>query len=314
MTMPNFFVIGAAKAGTTAMHATLSLHPQIFMSQVKETNYFIFPEAAACYRIGDDNELWRKRSIADRASYEALFAGSAAYPVRGESSPGYGIAPFEVKAAERIAAEALDAKFLYIIRQPAEWMYSSYTFSCQLQAEPEPNFRAARATGSARIAANHFPRPYYLPHPGFLETIQLYQQLMGREQVKVILYDEFRWRPIPVLQEIALFLGVDPAAMPTESVKANQTYVPGMADKLARRFGALPWVKSLLPRAPRLRQWLRTFRFQTRGAVPPMDPALHHELTEQFRPDIEALAAFLGRDLSHWLIDKRDAAQTIARS
>ncbi len=308
MTMPNFFIIGAPKAGTTALHETLSLHPQIFMSHPKEPNYFVYPEAVTYRRLGNDGDLWRRRAVADREHYLALFSAGAAYPVRGEASPAYSTAPFTEKAAERIAAEAPDAKILYSIRQPAEWMYSSYTFFRQLGTEPETSFRAARAAGAARRAKGYFPHTHYLERPGFLETIQIYQGLMGRERVKVILYDDFRHRPAWLLQEIALFLEVDPAAMPGESVIANQTYVPGVADLIARRFWALPWAETLAKSAPHIRQWFRTWRHKTRRSVTPMDPELHHELTEQFRPDIEKLAAFLGQDLSHWLIDKRNAA------
>src|SRR5579872_578348 len=38
--LPDFFVIGHPKCGTTALYAMLKRHPQIYMSDVKEPQFF----------------------------------------------------------------------------------------------------------------------------------------------------------------------------------------------------------------------------------------------------------------------------------
>src|SRR4051812_11368959 len=88
MALPDFLVIGVPKAGTTALHAALAQHPDLFMSQVKEPKFFLTdgppptrggPGDAQTYR----EHLWR------RADYEALFDGAPEGSLRGESTPFY---------------------------------------------------------------------------------------------------------------------------------------------------------------------------------------------------------------------------------
>lgn len=105
--LPTFFIIGAAKCGTTSLHEYLDEHPQVAMTTYKECMYF----------TGDD---WEQRL----AGYAGLWAKDA--PVRGESSTGYTAWPWHPEVPERVAAKVPDARLIYLVRDPVDRVVSHY--------------------------------------------------------------------------------------------------------------------------------------------------------------------------------------------
>ena len=105
--MPNLFVIGAMKSGTTSLHRYLDLHPEISMSWEKEPNYFL-PEGSP----GVDQR------VNDRKAYLNLF--DSGMSVRGESSTSYSRYPQLTGVAAATAAAAPQARLVYLLRDPIE--------------------------------------------------------------------------------------------------------------------------------------------------------------------------------------------------
>ncbi len=114
MTMPNFLIVGAMKCGTTALYYYLEQHPQIFMSPVKEPNFFCFEG-----REGLDSG----NSITDIAAYRGLFRGVSSERAIGEASHCY---LYEPRAVERIKHYTPDARLIAILRSPIERAYSHF--------------------------------------------------------------------------------------------------------------------------------------------------------------------------------------------
>src|SRR5262245_16436607 len=113
---PNFFIVGAAKAGTTSLHAYLSAHPQVFMPALKEPHYFADFELSPEF----DNFM---PVIRDQPAYQDLFRGSQGSTAVGEASPSYLCDP---AAAARIKAAIPDAKIVISLRNPVDRAYSHY--------------------------------------------------------------------------------------------------------------------------------------------------------------------------------------------
>ena len=308
MPSPNFFIIGSGKCGTTALHQTLALHPQIFMSREKEPRYYAFPEIDAYLWHPDDHRYWKPAVHRDRRHYESLFAGSDGFRIRGESSPVYSNPSLYAAVARRIAADSPHARLLYVIRQPVERLYSSYHFNRQLAIEPLGELAAAMAAGPARLAQKRYARPYYSTFLEYADVIQCYRALFGASQVLVVLHDDFRTKPQALLHAIANFLGVDPTAMPPAILRVNDTFRPGAIDRIEQWRGINRLRHSLLGLIPPGgRQWYRMWRSRQRKAVPPIDPTLFLALTAEFRPAIEQLADYLQQDLSTWLKPRETA-------
>ena len=135
--LPTFFVIGAAKSGTTSLHYYLDQHPDVHMSREKEPNYFSF-----AHRPGGP-----KHVIRDRRAYKALFDSPA--PVRGEASVTYSFWPHPPDVAERIHAAVPDAKFVYVVRDPVERTLSHYRHRVVLGEEHRS---LARGRGKTRMS------------------------------------------------------------------------------------------------------------------------------------------------------------------
>src|SRR5580704_17949873 len=134
MTLPNFFIIGAARSGTTALYEYLRQHPQIYMSPIKEPNYFAFYGQGIHYRGPRDQELVRSSYVPSLKAYEAQFSGVAKEIAVGEASPWYLYLP---EAPERIRRKVPDAKLAAILRNPVDRAFSAFSV-LQLQArEPE---------------------------------------------------------------------------------------------------------------------------------------------------------------------------------
>src|SRR5215210_2367197 len=102
MTMPNFLIIGAMKSGTTALYYNLEQHPQIYMSPVKEPNFF----------CSGGQESWESESITRKKAYQNLFKGVSAEKAIGEASHCY---LYEPQAVVRIQEHLPDAKLLAIL-------------------------------------------------------------------------------------------------------------------------------------------------------------------------------------------------------
>jgi Sulfotransferase family len=156
MTLPDFFIVGAPKAGTTALHAALADHPQLFLSRVKEPKFFLCdgpppqsggPGDAHSYR----EWIWR------REDYEALFEGAPAGALRGESTPLY---LADHAAHRRIHELVPHAKLIAVLRDPVDRAYSSIAgvassarsamSAAYLHQAPEPDRRPGLTARTAQ--------------------------------------------------------------------------------------------------------------------------------------------------------------------
>ncbi len=155
MALPDFMIIGAPKAGSTALHAALERHPQLFMSTPKEPKFFMTdgaPRRAQHRGPGDAHSarewVWR------REQYEALFDAAPPGAVRGESSPFY---LWDRDAHRRMAALVPDAKLIAVVRDPVDRAYSNWTHLRADGLEPVAGFLAACDLEDRRAAAGWAP-------------------------------------------------------------------------------------------------------------------------------------------------------------
>ncbi|MGH9894035.1 MAG: sulfotransferase, partial [bacterium] len=120
--LPNFIVIGAAKAGTTALYWYLAEHPAVFMSAVKETNYFAYGLDAHGQLLYGDPEVHRF-PVKSLPEYEELFAEAGDAVAIGEASPIYLECP---QAANRIRELLPATRLICSLRHPVDRAYSDY--------------------------------------------------------------------------------------------------------------------------------------------------------------------------------------------
>jgi len=295
MTMPNFLVVGAAKAGTTALYYYLKQHPQIYMSPEKEPKFFALEGDKLNFRGPGDRENICKSAITDIETYRQLFQGVTNEIAIGEASPLYLYSP---KAAERIKKYIPDAKLIAILRNPIERAYSGYIMHVREGRETAKDFAEALQEEETRIR-NNWGWGHYV-NVGFYHTqLKRYLELFDQEQIRVYLYEDLKTDPIKLVQDIFRFLGVDDTFVPDTSLKYNVAGVPknDAIKALIKNFNSIkPAMNLLLP--DKLRHYVRSKIYEK---PPTLSKEIHQNLIEVYRKDILSLQDFLQRDLSKWL-------------
>jgi hypothetical protein len=304
MKKPNFFLVGQPKSGSTSMYHYLAAHPDIFMCPFKEPRYF----ALDLHRESD--RFHGRRGyfvIRTEEEYLDLFQGAEAERVIGEASPHY---LFSKEAAEAIHAFASGAKILIMLREPVDFLHSWYWEMTARQHETEKSFEKALELEPRRQRGKGIPKTvgtpsflYYSEWVRYSEQIRRYTELFEREQIKVVVFEEFTTQTDRIYRDVLEFLGVDPGFQADFSVH-NPSRVPRF--KVLRRVSRIPvfWnaARAFLPRSAYGRIDEVLSRIVTRPQEKPaLDEELSRRLKERFRPEVEALGRLLGRDfVSLW--------------
>lgn len=291
---PNFFILGAAKAGTTALAAYLAQHPQIYMSPVKEPHFFALENEKPTFLDPGD----AARAVTHWSDYLGLFADSHGEIAIGEASTTY---LHSAKAAAGIHERFPSARLIVILRQPIERAYSAFVMYRRENREDNENLLAA-------IEHEHLGKHYsgeegvYLNRGFYSQPLMRYFNLFGRDNVKVYLYEEFQQQPQVMLNDLHCYVGVD-QFQPNMSVAHN---VGGLhktrtlKSLLTRPNPVRFLARSLLPEALRIgvRERIKYFDLQK---APAIDAETWSVLLEKYREDILSLQDLIGRDLAHWL-------------
>jgi hypothetical protein len=310
--LPDFFIIGQAKSGTTALYEMLRRHPQIFMPPGKEPWYF----ATELHERTPPRPEGTPQTL---EQYAALFAGAHPGQRVGEASALY---LWSRTAAGRIAAVAPDARMIAILREPASLLRSLHMQFVETYIETEADLRRAIELEAERRAGRSIPPYTYWPqallyseHVRYVEQLRRYHELFGRERLLVLIYDDFRRDNEATVREVLRFLEVDDEhpidpleANPTVSVRSERIHHLVHAVSVGRgpvSLAVKAGLKAVTPQQLR-RDALRATqrRLVYRDPQPP-DEALMAELRSRFKPEVRALSEYLDRDLvSMWGYDR----------
>jgi hypothetical protein len=275
MTLPNFLIIGAAKAGTTSLYEHFRAHPEIFMPRLKEARFFSYD--------GRGNKV--KFPVQTLEEYTALFEGVAGETAIGEATPHYLTYP---EAAGRIRELLPDARLIASLRNPVDRSFSIY----------QMNQRNHAANVGVPYARAMQTEPYL--QDGYAAHLARYLALFPREQLRIILLEDLEQKPKATLAGLFGFLGVDTTFVPDVSKVANPGGTPRIKlvhDVLANK-KLISATRSLMPEAlVAPLKALRSRNLRKEG----MAPADRAAATAFFRDDILRTQDLIGRDLSHWL-------------
>ncbi len=296
MNRPNLFIVGAPKSGTTALYTYLQSHPQIFMSPLKEPYYF-----------GDDL-LHHSAPRPSENEYLALFQGAAEEVWLGESSVTGLISK---SAAQEIHDFNSAARIIIMLRNPVDMMYSMHSQTQYTGAETEKEFSRALALEEPRRQGRAIPAQvaivnllFYRELGHYADQVRRYLRVFGRENVHVIIFDDFRADVASEYRDLLRFLEVDDTFEPSnfQVVNANKRRRNERLRQVIVNPDVVAATRRLIPsRAIRQRIAGRLmFLIIKEERRPPMDPALRCQLQEELLPDVEQLSSLLGRDLTHW--------------
>ncbi|MCG8588836.1 MAG: sulfotransferase domain-containing protein [Proteobacteria bacterium] len=307
---PNFFLVGAPKCGTTALAAYLRSHPEIFVSEPKEPNYFARHLTLAPELLDPDSPQLRLESYLD------LFRGAEPrHRAIGEASTRY---LRSRQALEELRAFAPDARIIVQVRNPVDLAYSWHSQKCYENQEDVADFESAWRLSELRAQGEKLPHGLRVRdaldyrHVAQLGTqLETVLRLFPREHVLVLVHDDLVRDPLAVYERTCAFLGVPLDGRREFPVVngAKQHRLPALRRWLQVR---PDWIEVTLLRL-RKRLGVETLgvgRFvdhvttvsQRRAELP---PALRAEMLAHFAPEIDALERLLERDLSPWRRGRR---------
>lgn len=299
MPLPNLFVIGAPKCGTTSLHRYLDQHPLISMSKVKEPKFFL-ADGVRPHHAGPGDDRACRAYVVERGAYEALFSyppGPGAYA--GESSPYYLWNP---DAAAKIKELVPEARLVAVLREPTLRAYSNWS-DLREQGREKLDFASAMSAEEERRQLDWEPFWFY-------RSLGLYGRQLTRlftvfppQQVKVLLAENLAEQPDREVAGVFDFLGLEPLAAPLEDERLNQTmYTP--VDRKSRALESLfergQRARPLVPRPVRriAREMVRR-RLRSQATAGSHGSRLRHEYLEVFEEDRVVLEG-LGVDVTRW--------------
>ncbi len=312
--LPDFFVVGHPKSGTTAMHVMLAQHPQIFVG-AKEPRYFV-PEM----RLRDFRRT--NETPKDLAEYEAWFAGATPEQIVGDITPTY---LWSKHAAALIAETCPQARIIALLREPASFLRSLHMQWLQSYVEVESDFKQALALEEPRRRGEQMPRDTYWPNTLFYsEYIRYVEQLrrlyehFPRERVLLLIYDDYQRDNEATVRKVLRFLEVEEMPLSIRRAKPTVEVRTPRVNSVLRQLtvadrgvpGALrKSIKALTPMQARqsLLHFIRKRIVYAKPGAP--DEAFMAELRRRLKPEVVALSEYLDRDfVSLWGYDKIGAS------
>ena len=275
---PDFFLVGAAKAGTTSLHRSLKSHPSVFLPDLKEPHYFANLALSA-----DERRFFRV--VASERDYLRLFARADRGALLGEASTSYLCSP---QAAGAIAQVRPDAKIIAVLREPAERAYSHYLNDVREGVESRS---FAQAIADALTHGESWPALYF-EGGRYADALERWLACFP-DGVLVLFFDELVADYPACLRAIARFLGIDPAGFTPGTVVDNRHSRPWrLAAPILGNVRVRGYARYLLPQSMRSR--LKRLVLVA-GEKPPLDAATDAALRDVYAGEVERLEALLGR-------------------
>ncbi len=301
MNKPNFFVVGEPKSGTTALHEFLDQHPQITMSKVKEPYHF-------CSDLHQESDLFHGREVyfkyRDMNKYLELFDQSRKYAAVGESSTFY---IWSKNAAQEIHAFDPHAKIIIFLRHPIDFIHSLHSHWVVETYENINDFQYAlvaekdRKSNWEKIPSRaYFPSMlYYVARTNYSEQVDRFVKRFGREQVKIIIFEDFKKDNAGIYDEILNFLEVDTSFVPNfEKKNVSKKPRSNTLNYIAQNVYFLEVMKKILPYKIHkiIKNWGQKILWKE-SIRPKIEQDVYSELEKKFRHEVLKMSDLLQIDM-----------------
>ena len=286
--LPNFFIIGTPKAGTTSLYNYLKSHPDIFMSPKKEPNFFSFQD------IGNQKLYYPEKNIKSVELYKILFKNAKNKIAIGDASVSY---LFYEQVPKRIKKIVPNAKIIIILRQPTSRAFSHYLMDSRLGLV-NLNFEDIVYKKTTHPKMDLYYQQFI--ELGFYHSqIKRYFDIFGQNNVKVFLTEDLKTELGNVLKDICTFLHIDNTVNFDLEQRHNVYRTP--RNSLVRFFYSFKTMRSLI-RNLIPDQWVSNVKNQLLlvEKKPALSQKTRNYLNELYSNDIKKTATLIQRDLTTW--------------
>lgn len=286
--LPNTFVLGASKSGTSSLHYFLQQHPEVFMSKIKEPHFF------------DNNKMYNKGILFYSKKY---FKGSEKCPIRGEATPSY--FSNHVAVIPRILETYYynnEIKFIIILRDPVQRAWSHYLHKIRNATENE-SFEKALLLEKARLKENHWVG--YFTEGCYASHLQQWFNFFPPKSFYICFIEDLISDPEQFLFDLYNFLMISSDIKIDYQTKINTARVPRyiwLMKFLAKDSIFKKTTHIILPLTLRrkIRLSLRQWNLTSRPKQENLDPQLSLKLRQAYKDEITTLENMLSKNLSHW--------------
>jgi hypothetical protein len=310
--LPNFFIVGAAKSGTTSLYEYLKLHPEVYMTPIKETHHFstdidntkFRPKYARSlnkdlskFLESDMEEGIFQAFVKDWNEYCQLFKKVNGEKAIGEVTNSY---LYSNEAAKNIIKKFPQAKIVMMLRNPVDRAFSHYLMDLRIGYETEEDFMIALKKDMARNPKGWGISNLYVEVGMYSEQVKRYIETFPESQRRIYLFDDFVNNPEAAMKDLFRFVGVSEQTDIDFSKKYNTSFMPKnkIIGKLNTMKRTKDWLKSVLPKSLK-GKFKKTF--YTDKDLPKLKPEERKFLQDIFRDDVMKLSELLKRDLSYWV-------------
>lgn len=295
--LPNLFVVGQMRAGTTSVFSWLEQHPDVWTSDPKEPHWFAFPDRAPSYTGPGDQQL-NDRIVWRGDEYRALFAAGADASYRAEASAMYLHLP---EALDRLLdarpeERAEDARFVVLLRDPVERAISAHSFNRMREREPLADLAEALDAEDERRRSGWSPMFWYAGASQVADQVERLVQ-EAPDRTLVLRSHDLEHAPAEAASQLFGWLGL-PVPPDLDTAPRNRSGEARSA-LVARALGHGPVKRALRPLVPRrIRQGLERVREANRTGPPPVPDATRRALADRLAADAARQEAVIGRPIA----------------
>jgi hypothetical protein len=301
MKKANLFIVGHPRSGTSSLHHYLRQHRDIFMTAIKEPNFFNLDFRSESDRFHEKKLYFPYRT---ESQYMRLYQKWKDEKIAGEASATY---LYSTAAAQAIYQYNAASKIIIMLREPVQFLHSFHSAARFALGEHHLEFKAAMRAEKDRKKGHDFSKrviaPSWLLYSEFIkytEQVQRFASCFDQEKIKTIIFDDFKENTADVYRNILEFLNVD-AGFSTEFNIVNPNKV--LRWPLLKKYTLdSPYFRKLL-------RWLFSdgtyaglkdiYKYKMVKHEPrqPLDETFRLELMQRFKPEVEKLSGFLKKDL-----------------
>jgi len=297
---PAFYVVGAARSGTTAVWSWLRRHPEVFLPGVKEPGFFAFAGRSAVPRKGPYDPDYVSEVITSAEDYYHLYS-QGADKTSGDVSPIYLI---DAGAALRIAEARPDARIVILLRDPVTRGFSQFLQHRREGLEPYASFEAALRDEDMRLRQGWSWGHGYRGNGYYAAQIARYLDVFERQQILFLAYESLQTEPEICWEQLCQHLGLSAHPMPqNRRVNATSTLVslpawPGLTRHIHHPGPAQSLVKRCLPKS--FAAFMRRRLEAMRSPTPELQDGTRHDLAELYLCELGAVRDMSGLSLRGW--------------
>jgi hypothetical protein len=286
----DFFVVGAARCGTTSLYNYLNQHPEIFLPKIKELNHFSEVESRerSDYKKPKKDKEYHTKIIKSPEIYESLFKNAKENQLKGDISPSY---LSNSTTAQRIFDHNPEAKIIISLRNPVHRAFSHYAMNYGVGYDRNISFEKALRDNKVKIWGGG---NLYLELSAYHKYVKSYYDIFDSRNIHLMVFEDWTKNKEKALKEALDFLGIDPNIQIDHETRHNEKVLYKNLKIL--NFLRSKYIKRIVEffLFNKAKVKIKGKLFKKENFNMKLDPVTEKELMKHFSQDIKALEQLTG--------------------